>query len=193
MNGKDAISSYKEMAKNLEHQELKSSLNETVSPLVYGQLLAIYILINDLPNAKLIWKRIPKDIKENHKEIVLAWNVGVKIIQRDWAAIYPMIDSVDWPNHLKNIMSCLKESTRERMLISIGKAYSSIKLSDICAALGLDKIETIQKIKTFDWEIDEDGEYVKPKRLIETSAESSQIMMEELTSKLTDFVSFLEN
>lgn len=60
------------------------------------------------PNAKLIWKRIPKDIKENHKEIVLAWNVGVKIIQRDWAAIYPMIDSVDWPNHLKNIMSCLK-------------------------------------------------------------------------------------
>lgn len=79
------------------------------------------------------------------------------------------------------------------MLISIGKAYSSIKLSDICAALGLDKIETIQKIKTFDWEIDEDGEYVKPKRLIETSAESSQMMMEELTSKLTDFVSFLEN
>ncbi|KAH8034927.1 hypothetical protein HPB51_003490 [Rhipicephalus microplus] len=38
--------------------------NGVASPQAYGQLLAIYLLQNDLPNAKFLWKRIPQEIKQ---------------------------------------------------------------------------------------------------------------------------------
>lgn len=42
------ISNYTNLVPNLERQELESSVQGSTSPQVYGQLLAIYLLINDL-------------------------------------------------------------------------------------------------------------------------------------------------
>lgn len=44
----DKIADYKNLVPNLERQELDTALNGSTSPQVYGQLLAIYLLINDL-------------------------------------------------------------------------------------------------------------------------------------------------
>lgn len=60
------------------------------------------------PNAKLLWKRIPNEIKESNAEIQAVWKVGVKLFQRDLPDIYPLVDGVQWPSHLKNIMNCIK-------------------------------------------------------------------------------------
>jgi len=55
-----------------------------------------------------LWKRIPADVKEHHPEIQAVWKVGVKLFIRDLPAIYPLVDQVEWPGHLKNIMNCIK-------------------------------------------------------------------------------------
>lgn len=127
----DMISNYKNLVPNLERQELESSLHGSTSPQVYGQLLAIYLLINDLydltisifvhlifiilfytffrPNAKLLWKRIPTDVKEANSDIQAVWKVGVKLFnQRDLPDIYEVVDQYEWPGHLKNIMNSIK-------------------------------------------------------------------------------------
>lgn len=44
----DMISIYKNLVSNLERQELESSIHGSASPQIYGQLLAIYLLMNDL-------------------------------------------------------------------------------------------------------------------------------------------------
>jgi len=48
MNGLEMISNYTNLISSLERQELESSLHGDASPPVYGQLLAIYLLTNDL-------------------------------------------------------------------------------------------------------------------------------------------------
>ena len=44
----DMISNYTNLVPHLERQELELSIQGIPSPQVYGQLLAIYLLTNDL-------------------------------------------------------------------------------------------------------------------------------------------------
>lgn len=60
------------------------------------------------PNAKLLWKRIPADVKEANSDLQAIWAVGVKLFQRDLHEVYGLVDQVEWPGHLKNIMNCIK-------------------------------------------------------------------------------------
>lgn len=48
MNEMDMISNYKSLVSSLERQELNAAMNGPASPQIYGQLLAIYLLIHDL-------------------------------------------------------------------------------------------------------------------------------------------------
>lgn len=48
MNGTNNISDYKNLISNLEDQELEAAATGPTSPQIYGQLLAIYLLTNDL-------------------------------------------------------------------------------------------------------------------------------------------------
>ncbi|XP_027197722.2 COP9 signalosome subunit 8 [Dermatophagoides pteronyssinus] len=189
----DMISNYKSLVSNLERQELNAAMNGPASPQIYGQLLAIYLLINDLPNAKLLWKRIPNEIKQSNPEIQAVWNVGVKLFKRELSDIYSLVDSVEWPLHLKNIMNCIKEATRNRMLNLIGKAYSYIRLDDVSSFLGYDETQTIEKIHTLGWQYDCETRFVTPKKMPNTMDDSSNATLDELMIKLTELVSFLEN
>lgn len=65
-------------------------------------------IFNVRPNAKLLWKRIPNEIKQSNSEIQAVWNVGVKLFKRELSDIYALVDSVEWPLHLNNIMNCIK-------------------------------------------------------------------------------------
>ena len=59
------------------------------------------------PNAKLLWKRIPNNIKSENKELSHIWEIGVKLWNRELPAIYPLLSAYEWPNHLKNVMKCI--------------------------------------------------------------------------------------
>lgn len=48
MNGTNTISDYKNLISTLEDQELEAAAIGPTSPQIYGQLLAIYLLTNDL-------------------------------------------------------------------------------------------------------------------------------------------------
>ena len=65
-------------------------------------------IFNVRPNAKLLWKRIPNEIKQSNSEIQAVWNVGIKLFKRELSDIYALVDSVEWPLHLNNIMNCIK-------------------------------------------------------------------------------------
>lgn len=78
----------------------------TVSPQLYTQLLAIYLLQNDLCNAKYLWKRIPQTVKSTHPEIHNVWKVGQKMWQRDFPGIYEALNK-QWSNDLAEIMQKL--------------------------------------------------------------------------------------
>lgn len=78
----------------------------TVPPQLYSQLLAIYLLQNDLCNAKYLWKRIPQSVKSSHAEINNIWQVGQKMWQRDFPGIYEALNK-QWSSDVAEIMQKL--------------------------------------------------------------------------------------
>uniref|UniRef100_A0A7N4NU25 COP9 signalosome subunit 8 n=1 Tax=Sarcophilus harrisii TaxID=9305 RepID=A0A7N4NU25_SARHA len=78
------------------------------TPPVYGQLLALYLLHNDMNNARYLWKRIPPAIKSANSELGGIWSVGQRIWQRDFPGIYTTISSHQWSETIQPIMEALR-------------------------------------------------------------------------------------
>lgn len=190
---------YASLAKKLESQELESPSGQA-SPQVYGQLLAIYLLFNDLTSAKFLWKRIPNEIKDENSELSIIWTVGKLMWKKNYAEIYAVINSCSsWPNHLKNIMNLIYESTRERATNLISRAYSSINISDAARLLGLSQQDTISLASKLNWTYEERTGYLlinkSDANQKETSNNNSVLGLDngaELLDKLTDYIMFLE-
>ncbi|GIY06472.1 COP9 signalosome complex subunit 8 [Caerostris darwini] len=187
-SGDPSIQQYSDMAADLEKQELEAP-DGIASPQVYGQLLAIYLLQNDLPNAKFLWKRIPESIRDENSELGKLWTVGQKLWQCD-SDVYVAL-SEEWPEHLKPIVSAIKDVTRNRALRLISRAYSSITVEKISAFLGLPAEDCIEALSSLGWEIDAACKIMKPQTTDNNSEDVFQ--SEEQLAKLTDFVAFLEN
>ena len=67
----------------LENQELESPRGVLTAEL-YAEFLALYLLTNDLANAKFLWKRIPDEAKTESDELKAVWEVGKAAWQRDY-------------------------------------------------------------------------------------------------------------
>lgn len=190
---------YASLAKKLECQELESPAHQA-SAQVYGQLLAIYLLFNDLTSAKFLWKRIPERVKAENHELSLIWSVGKLMWKKNYAEIYQTINSCPaWPNHLKNIMKLILQSTRQRVIELISKAYSAIELSDASKLLGYSEMETIDLINhQANWSLDSEGRYIVIERNTENNSSVQHLNGNgsngiELLEKLTDYIIFLES
>ena len=69
---------------SIEDQELDSPLGILTAEL-YTEFLGLYLLTNDLCNAKLLWKRIPADIKTSNEELQAVWEVGKAMWRHDYS------------------------------------------------------------------------------------------------------------
>lgn len=194
---------YASLAKKLESQELESA-NGKASGQVYGQLLAIYLLFNDLTSAKFLWKRIPQEIKESNNELAIIWTVGKLMLKKNYSEIYATIKSFpSWPNHLKNIMRLILESTQQRVTNLINRAYSSISLSTATRILGLSNEDTLMLAQSQGWTYEHDSGYLitnqsdtKNKSMVGPKGSQAVLGLDngtELLEKLTDYIMFLDS
>ncbi|XP_060978524.1 COP9 signalosome complex subunit 8 isoform X3 [Dama dama] len=99
--------SFKKLLDQCENQELEAP-GGIATPPVYGQLLALYLLHNDMNNARYLWKRIPPAIKSANSELGAIWSVGQRIWQRDFPGIYSTINAHQWSEAVQPIMEALR-------------------------------------------------------------------------------------
>ncbi|XP_026119376.1 E3 ubiquitin-protein ligase TRIM63-like [Carassius auratus] len=90
-----------------ETQELEAP-GGIATPQVYSQLLVLYLLNNDMNNARYLWKRIPQAIKTANPELAAIWAVGQRIWQRDFPGIYTAIDACQWSENILPVMEALR-------------------------------------------------------------------------------------
>ncbi|CAI9726867.1 Hypothetical predicted protein [Octopus vulgaris] len=174
---------------NLELQELESPCG-IATPQLYTRLLGVYLLRNDLCNAKFLWKRIPPSIKSSHPELGHMWLVGQKMWQRDFPGIYEVLKR-DWPEHLRATMDAIYEITRRRAIKLVSKAYSSINIDTFAALANVTVSEVPDVTKKEGWETDQKSKMVLPKK--PDLPPEPCLPNEEHLSILTDYVSYLEN
>lgn len=178
------------MLHNLEQLEIDG---RDLTQADYETFLALYLAINDLSNAKFLWKRIPDSIKTSEaRQLMNIWEIGKSLIKGDNSAVYQVLDNTLWSPHLSSIISHLKKTLITRNLQLISKSYSSLRFED---AMKLTGCKTRQELLTISesqgWTIDPSfGFIVSKKSSIEEDNQSSN---NEQLEKLADYVSFLEN
>jgi COP9 signalosome complex subunit 8 len=69
------------------------------------------------PNAKLLWKRIPSNVKSENSELSAIWQIGIKLWNRELSQIYSLLKDYEWPNHLKNVIKCIGGLTQFLMTL----------------------------------------------------------------------------
>lgn len=77
------------------------------------------------------------------------------------------------------------------MLTLISKAYTTIRLSDLVILLGQKEEEVFTKLTSLGWNFDAATGFVTPLRI--TSADETSASFDQLMTKLTEYVAFLEN
>lgn len=121
--------------------------------------------------------------------------------KKDYSAIYGAISSCPaWPNHLKNIMNLISESTRQRATELISRAYSTILLSEASSLLGQTEEDTLRMASNLGWIYESTSGYLEVKKpdTKTTASKSKNLVMgvdqsTELLEKLTDYIVFLES
>nr|XP_033800162.1 COP9 signalosome complex subunit 8 isoform X4 [Geotrypetes seraphini] len=161
------------------------------TPQVYGRLLALYLLHNDMDNARYLWKRIPPAIRSANSELGGIWSVGQRIWQRDYPGIYTTINAQLWSENIQSIMEALKDATRRRAFELVSQAYTSISADDFAAFVGLPVEDAVKGVLEQGWQADSATRMVMPKK--PECAPVALIPNEQQLARLTDYVAFLEN
>nr|CAG4652224.1 EOG090X0F3A [Triops cancriformis] len=177
---------------SLERQELQSAANLGVAPAdVYAQLLAVYLCKFDLCNAKLLWKRIPADLKTAEPMLNQIWVVGQQLWKKESAETFVALRR-EWPELIKPFMTLLENLLREKTVDLIGRAYSSIKPEDMGNMVGMSgPQDAIVLAKELGWEHQLESNMIIPKAKLQTAPLA--VLAEEQLNRLTQYVSFLEN
>uniref|UniRef100_A0A8C4TB74 COP9 signalosome complex subunit 8 n=1 Tax=Erpetoichthys calabaricus TaxID=27687 RepID=A0A8C4TB74_ERPCA len=181
---------YNKLLEQCEAQELEAP-GGIATPQVYGQLLALYLLHNDMNNARYLWKRIPQALKTANLELGAIWAVGQHIWQRDFPGIYTTIAAYQWSESIQPIMDALREATRQRAFGLVAQAYTSIMADDFAAFVGCPVDEAVQGVVNQGWQADPSTRMVMPKK--PDPPPVSLIPNEQQLARLTDYVAFLEN
>ncbi len=160
--------------------------------------------------AKFLWKRVPESLKEEESELSLAWQLGQAFIRRDSDAAHKVLKSEKWSEDIKKYVKkltgqcgCKQQSTksledwppflpelsRQRCLVEIGHSYTSIRVSDLSARLGLTEDETKSLAEQQPgWTVE--VEMVMPQQI--ASHTDKEPPSEERLRQLTDYITFLE-
>jgi COP9 signalosome complex subunit 8 len=181
----DGLASYCEEAELMAPQGI-------ASPQIYGSLLAVYLLQNELDHAKLLWKRMPGSVKASNPEIGELWEIGKKLWNKSFPEIYQTIDNTVWPSHIIPLLTQLIDKVRCRVIQLVGKSYSNISLNDFSLMLGLKDDATLTIVNERGWDYDESTRLVIPRAWQQEDTGRDDVSQDKL-ARLVDIVSFLEN
>ncbi|XP_012689500.1 COP9 signalosome complex subunit 8 [Clupea harengus] len=181
---------FDKLLEQCETQELEAP-GGIATPQVYSQLLALYLLHNDMNNARYLWKRIPQAIKTANPELAAVWAVGQHIWQREFPGIYSTIAAYQWSEGIGPIMEALQESTRRRAYGLVAQAYTSIMAEDFAACVGYSVEDAVKGVVSQGWQADPNTRMVMPQK--PDPPPVSLVPNEQQLARLTDYVAFLEN
>ncbi|CAG8480184.1 5030_t:CDS:2 [Ambispora leptoticha] len=175
------------IAEDLEYTLALTPNSEIPIEEIYAPYLAAYLLLNQLPAAKFLWKRIPERTKTD--EIRAIWNVGTALWNREFENVYGLIEGKPWSSSVEPLMTRLAELVRERVLNLLSEAYSSIAVDKAAHRLGLPQEQLIQILSNRGWVLDAATNTLQPKT---HKTEIVQNISLTNFSQLTDLVIQLE-
>ncbi|SAL99112.1 hypothetical protein [Absidia glauca] len=156
-----------------EEYELKyDTLMTPILPLtqVYTAYLGSYIIADDLHSARFLRKRML--IKaETHQwaletETETMWQVCAALWKTDYNAAYHFLnDPTHWSTLITPMISDILESIRERVVLLLAKAYTTITMDNVISYFGMQEQDVVQALSTKGWTYDSTTKTFTTKKL----------------------------
>ncbi|XP_065357214.1 COP9 signalosome complex subunit 8 [Calliphora vicina] len=181
---------YSEKIEILEKEELEMPTSEVT---MYTKLMAYYLVENKLFDAKFLWSRIPQSMKTDAIELQKLNELQKSLVSNNFADAFININKTEWSDEIKTVMDDLKEITMENIFQLIGNSYTSILDETLVELTNLQEDQFETKCVDLDWTVESFDQQlvIHPKKLLSTANNNAD--SEYQLSKLTEFVSFLEN
>jgi len=156
---------------------------------IYSIHLLVYLIQNNLNNARFLWKRIPTSEKQSKPELPAIWKIGAAMWTRNHADVYKAFTLFSWSPAMIPIISILAESFRQRTFRLISRGYSNISLPHFAELLGLAPDDALKTAQTNGWEYDQASNTFKVQPFIESREQKTGLQQ---LNQLTSYVLFLE-
>ncbi|ERN08721.1 hypothetical protein AMTRI_Chr11g99280 [Amborella trichopoda] len=156
----------------------------------YAIHLLGHIYVQDINNARFIWKRTPSAIKESQPEVVAVWKIGQCLWTHDYAGVHDAIRGFDWSAEVKDLVSAFSESYTKRMFDLLSSAYSTITVADVTKFLGLSEEGVTNYALQHGWTIDPESKMLtvrKMPKVVQQKLDPSKLQ------NLTEYVFHLEH
>ncbi|TPX47111.1 hypothetical protein SeLEV6574_g02844 [Synchytrium endobioticum] len=122
------------------------------SSLVSATLLAAYLITDDLPAARMLCKRVTRDIRET-TDYDLLHRVWSNLYKKLPAEAYPHLDPNKYTPELRPLILLLAKTIRERVFTLVTKAYTDVPLSIVSHAMGCAPAEAHMIATTAGWTV----------------------------------------
>ncbi|KAM7354546.1 COP9 signalosome subunit 8 [Cochliomyia hominivorax] len=174
----------------LENEELELA---TSNCSLYIKLMAYYLVQNKLFDAKFLWSRISQSIKSDNSELKKLNELLHSLIFNNLADVIKNIDNNEWCEEIKTVINDLRDATMQNIFQMIGNAYTSILDKTFIKLTNLREDQCEQKCKDLGWTLEsyDQQTVIHPQKPAATNY--NIVESEYQLSKLTEFVSFLEN
>jgi COP9 signalosome complex subunit 8 len=191
---------YSSLYKQCEEKELNEAgiinSNNNQQDISFLLQLIAAALNNDLIVAKLVWKRIPTELKKRTPAFKLVWKVITNLITKNFSMFYSEAATLlSNPNQLlsKTIviaLIALVEETQTNFTQLIANSYINLPIDTLNNYWGTTRAESIERAKALGWAVDENNNSCAPNRL--SSNKSTNISIDQL-NELTNYVLQLES
>ncbi|KND04010.1 uncharacterized protein SPPG_01457 [Spizellomyces punctatus DAOM BR117] len=130
-------------------------------PSLYSVLQLAHLIQNDLPAARLVAKRTPRD--QQTPEFAAVTTVASHLWNRDLPSVYSAMASTQWSSILEVLVLRLRNAVQERTFALIANSYESISAVDAAALLGLGApAEAMELAAKSGWDVDQAGGWLRP-------------------------------
>jgi hypothetical protein len=177
----EGLLEYCEMA---ELEIASAALNEMPS---YTIMILGYLIVDDLPSAKFVWKRIPDQFKQG-KDVHAAWAIGKAMWNQNHKGVFEAIRAFRWNPLLQQLVSLLEESYRNRMIVLVSRAYTTVRVADLAILLGANEVETRKFAESRQWSVR--GDIVSP--IAPPAASAAMPEPNKSLVSLTNYASYME-
>lgn len=112
-------------------------LSVEASLFVFKIHLAAYLLLEQLDNARFLWKRLPTEPRDADPELCALWAVGKAMWVKDHAGMQSAITAFSWsPPLLEMMMQRLQREHLSRCFAQAVCAYSLVSAESLSQTIG---------------------------------------------------------
>eukprot|EP01084_Bolivina_argentea_P056475 103376_1 len=125
------INEIRQLCQNAEVDTVHVKLNDAQAQCFHFQLLT-YLILDELPLAKYLFKRVPKEIR-GMQSFVDIWDIGCSMWKSDHSGTYKKIENIKCNPVFKPFIDRLSINYRSKQAALVCKSYTSITIKELCA------------------------------------------------------------